>query len=144
MDYGFGPPDEGVSLPIADVPSKLPCCGVYATALAARSDFRTVWNLMAAKRKRPGAWKGRTGDKDREQAMKALGVRFRFVRMERPVTVSRFAEFHTKPGVRYVLASNGHIMYLEGGILTDQYESRVAAEHKHARYRVIKYWELVE
>lgn len=23
-DYGFGPPDEGISLPIADVPSKLP------------------------------------------------------------------------------------------------------------------------
>ncbi|WLJ71068.1 hypothetical protein [Sphingomonas phage Kimi] len=144
MSEGFTQWETGVSLPIADVPSKLPCCGVFATALAARVDFRTVWNLMAAHRKRPGAWKGRTGDKDRERAMKALGVKFRFSRMARPVTVSRFAEFHTKPGVRYVLASNGHIMYLEAGVLSDQYESRVASEHKHARYRVVKYWELVE
>lgn len=81
-DYGFGPPDDGVSLPIADVPKNLPCCGVFATALAARVDFRTVWNLMAAHRKRPGAWKGRTGDKDRERAMKVLGVKFRFSRLE--------------------------------------------------------------
>ena len=109
-----------------------PICGVFAVALAAGVPTDQAYTVMAAYRKCPARWKGRTHRKDRMKALAHFGVRTKAAYAP-PETVQRFAATRARPGVHYMIEVAGHIMTLKDGVLMDQNQVEHVTGHKRKR-----------
>lgn len=113
-------------------------CGVVAVAAATGLPFEVIWEYMKSKqpKSRRPRWAGATSEKLRFMALRHFGVKFDvqvFVGGTRAPTLTKFCEWHAKPGVLYMVKTFKHVTMVRDGIAMDQSGSSPVAEHRCAR-----------
>lgn len=116
--------------------SHMPCCGVYAVAIATGVEFHKVWDIIAAMQKRPNAWRGRTNILEREKAIECLGFGYYELHDIPKVTLKTFVDQYTAEGNMYIVALGTHIVAVKDGIVCDQYEHSHFGVNRNKRCRV--------
>lgn len=121
-----------------------PICGVLATALCAGVPYKVAHDRVreATFKANPNRQRfgGRTYLRDLKSAMASLGVKLsETIKVNKPMTVSRFAADVAKPGITYLLQVPGHFVTLRDGVLVDQTANALVNEHKVSRRQVQKF-----
>jgi hypothetical protein len=126
-------------------------CGVLSVAMCANVSFAVAEKAC----KLSSRSKGGTNHYQREQALKALGVRFEsklvmvkvgngaYCKYVQP-TIRTFVRDHTAPGVTYMLRVNKHVVTVRDGIVMDQQSVKPAAEHWSRNMRVTRVTKILE
>ena len=115
----------------------MPCCGIFAAALASNKEPQEVFDAYKARFNKTSRWKGRTDFFDLERLMESdLGVKYAEVEGVKGMTVRKFYDEHCKPSKTYVVQVSGHIMAIDKGRLIDQWHCDPVNEAKKNRCRV--------
>lgn len=133
---------EGLARP-ADCPNG-PVCGIVALAIAARISFSEAKRVYQSVFNRPGQWRGRSSQSERETVLEALGVQFRPIRVRKPegekgirYSLVKWAEIAARRDVLYMVCIRGHVFMFKNGRVTDQrYQGTPVSAVRFKRCRV--------
>tara|TARA_R110000765_G_scaffold421642_1_gene527948 strand:- start:49 stop:798 length:750 start_codon:yes stop_codon:yes gene_type:complete len=115
----------------------MPCCGIFAAALASNKEPQEVFDAYKAMCNKTSRWKGRTDFFDLERLMiNVLGVAYWEVEGVMGMTVRKFYDEYCEPSKTYIVRVSGHIMTIDKGRLIDQWHCDPVNEAKKNRCRV--------
>lgn len=122
----------------------MPCCGIFAAALASGKEPQEVFDAYKAKFKKTGRWKGSTTTKGLKELMRnQLGVKFVEIPDLKWMTVRQFAVNYTKRSGTYLVWVRGHVMTISKGRLIDQWHCQPIETAKKNRCKIVSVVEIV-
>jgi hypothetical protein len=110
----------------------LPNCGIVALAVALDLPYPKVFDEFRMFKGKQRNWRGRTYDEEIEDFLTLYGVKFEEIPRPR-MTVKRWAHEEALPGIKYIVTSGSHVMFLQNGILIDQYSAQRIDDHRGNR-----------
>tara|TARA_R110000796_G_scaffold215426_1_gene331422 strand:+ start:1200 stop:1952 length:753 start_codon:yes stop_codon:yes gene_type:complete len=117
--------------------SNMPCCGIFAAAVASGKEPQEVFEAYKLKFNKTSRWRGSTMIVSLKKLMnKELGVKYTEVEGVKLMTVRKFYESYAKPSATYILWVRGHVMAINKGRLIDQWHCEPIAKAKKSRCRV--------
>ncbi len=102
-----------------------PDCGVVAVATALDLSYDIVWRFFGKTKK--SNWRGRLFWSDLSRACRYFEAEVREIVGQK--TLPKFIEWHTVPGLIYIIRVGGHFVTVKDGIVTDNNGTAPTAEH---------------
>ena len=134
----------------------MPCCGIFAAAMAADVEPQIVFDAYKAEYNLSGRWKGVTHSKNlRDLMRKKFGVNVDVEYMmslnKRETdkydagnrTIRKWYNDHAIPSATYIVQSRGHIFTVKEGRYIDQWHNEPVEQAKGSRAKVLQVWRIL-